>query len=370
MTVVIGILGLGFLVFFHELGHFIAARLFGVKVEAFSIGMGPVLVHKTFRYTDYRISLVPLGGYCSMKGEQEFREALDKNLKSIESSEDSFYGIHPLKRLVIAFAGPFFNMLFGILAFTIIAMIGYSYYSAGTKVSMADDIYPEMTSAAHRAEMQSGDTILSINGTSVNDFSEIAMLVSTHPDEDLEISFDRDGTIMTTIVHSELDKETGSGKIGIVSDKDSVVERRHEGKSFIPAVKEGVLQTFNVVVITIKSIRILFKGINVSNAVSGPVRITSMLGQTVKQGFEAGFKSGIISTLEFLSLISISLFLTNLLPIPVLDGGLILFAFIQSVAGKKPSPKLLYYIQLAGVGIIALLMMVALFGDILFILKK
>ena len=87
MTVVIGILGLGFLVFFHELGHFIAARLFGVKVEAFSIGMGPVLAHKTFRDTDYRISLVPLGGYCSMKGEQEFREALDKNLKSIESSE-------------------------------------------------------------------------------------------------------------------------------------------------------------------------------------------------------------------------------------------------------------------------------------------
>ncbi len=370
MTVVIGILGLGFLVFFHELGHFIAARLFGVKVEAFSIGMGPAVVHKKHRGTDYRISLVPLGGYCSMKGEQEFREALEKNLASIEGSEDSFYGIHPLKRLVIAFAGPFFNMFFGIVAFTLVAMIGYSYYSAGTKVSMADDIYPEMSSAAHRASMQSGDTILSINGNKVNDFSEIAMFISTHPDEDLKIEFDRDGTIMTAIVHSELDKETGSGKIGIVSDRDSVVERRHEGKSFFPAVGEGFLQTFNVIAMTLRSVKVLFKGINVSNAVSGPVRITSMLGQTVKQGFETGFSAGVVSTLEFLSLISISLFLTNLLPIPVLDGGLILFAFIQFVAGKKPSPKLLYYIQLAGIGIIVMLMLFALFGDILFILKK
>ena len=84
MTFVLGILGLGFLVFFHELGHFIAARIFGVKVEAFSIGMGPVLVHRTWKETDYRISLIPLGGYCAMKGEKDFQDAMEKNLKEIQ----------------------------------------------------------------------------------------------------------------------------------------------------------------------------------------------------------------------------------------------------------------------------------------------
>ena len=131
MSILWGIIGLGFLVFFHETGHFIAARIFGVKVNAFSIGMGPVLLHKTIKGTDYRISLIPLGGYCSMNGEKDFQKAIEENLETIPAEKDSFYGIHPLKRLLIAFAGPFANYLFSFLAFTVIALIGYTYYSAG-----------------------------------------------------------------------------------------------------------------------------------------------------------------------------------------------------------------------------------------------
>ena len=93
MSILWGIIGLGFLVFFHETGHFIAARIFGVKVNAFSIGMGPVLLHKTIKGTDYRISLIPLGGYCSMNGEKDFQKAIEENLETIPAEKDSFHGI-------------------------------------------------------------------------------------------------------------------------------------------------------------------------------------------------------------------------------------------------------------------------------------
>lgn len=370
MTFVLGILGLGFLVFFHELGHFVAARIFGVKVEAFSIGMGPVLLHSTWKETDYRISLIPLGGYCAMKGEKDFQEAMEKNLKEIQGEKDSFYGIHPLKRLAIAFAGPFANFLFGFFAFFTIAIIGYTYYSAGTKVSMADEIYPELSSPAHDAGMKSGDKILSLNGTAVNDFSEIAAFISTHPDENIKIEVEREGKIFFFDVKTELDKETGAGKLGIVSDPESIVEHEYPRHGFFGACKEGFTQSAKIIALTGKSIRILFKGVNLTNAVSGPVRITSILGTTVKHGFAAGFKEGVVSTLEFLALISISLFLTNLLPIPVLDGGLILFALIEFLARKKMNPKVLYYIQFVGIFFIALLFIFAMTGDIIYFLKK
>lgn len=370
MTFVLGILGLGILVFFHELGHFIAARISGVKVEAFSVGMGPVILHHSYKGTDYRLSLIPLGGYCAMKGESDFKKALEENLAAIEASKDSFYGVHPLKRLFIAFAGPFFNFFLGFIFLSLIAGIGYIYYTAGNKVSMADEIYPELHSAAHEAGMKTGDTILSMNGTSVEDFSEITSYVASRPDEDILVSVDRNGTPLEFIVHTDLDKETGSGKMGIVSDSSSIVQKERKGKNFTGSVKEGFAESIKVITMTIKSVRILFKGVNVQNAVSGPARITSMLGDTIQNGFKAGFRAGIVSTLEFLAIISISLFMTNLLPVPILDGGLILFAFIEWVSGKKLSPKVLYYIQLAGIAIIAALMVFALFGDFMYFIKK
>lgn len=370
MTVIIGIIGLGFLVFFHELGHFLAARLFGVKVLAFSVGMGPVLLHKEIRGTDYRLSLIPLGGYCSMKGENDFKKAVEENRKEIAGEPDSFYGVHPLKRLLIAFAGPFFNLLFGFLAFFTIALMGYSYYSAGTQVSMADEIYEGMASPAHEAGMQTGDTIKAIDGKEMTDFSDLSGYIATHPDEDIRITVDRNGEILEITAHTLLDKETGAGKLGIVSSADSVIERHYGPYSPLGATIEGVRQCGSLIALTFKSIGILFKGVDVTKAVSGPARITTMLGDTVKEGFSEGARIGIISTLQFLALISVSLFITNLLPVPILDGGLILFAIIEIVARRKMHPKLLYYIQYVGIAFIALLMVLALAGDVRYFIGK
>lgn len=368
MKFILGIVGLGFLVFFHELGHFIAARIAGVKVDAFSIGMGPILFHYKFRETDYRISLIPLGGYCSMKGEQEFRKSIDN--VHFEESKDSFYGVHPFKRFFIAFAGPLFNYIFGFFAFFLIAIIGYTYFTAGTKVSMADEIYPELHSAAHEAGLETGDVIISINQNKVSDWTEISSIIASHPNEDLVIVINRNETLLEFIVHSDLDKKTGAGKIGIVSDKDSVVQKEHKSKNIKEAIKEGFFESGKIISMTIKSIKILFMDVELQNVVSGPARITTMLGDTIQSGFSLGIRTGIVSTLEFLAIISISLFMTNLLPVPILDGGLILFAMFECLTGKKLSTKILRILQSIGIGIVLILMIFAFLGDILFFIKK
>lgn len=371
MTVVWGILGLGFLVFFHELGHFLVARAVGVKVEAFSVGMGPVLLHKTVGETDYRLSLIPLGGYCAMKGEHDYREAIEQNLSEIHGDKDSFYGAHPFKRILIAFAGPFFNLIFAFIAFFIIAMIGYTYKSAGTTVLMTDDVeeYADVPSPAHQAGMQSGDKIISINGHAMSDFSDIVTYITSHGAEEVSIMVERNGETLEIKVLTSLDKSTGAGKIGIVRDKDSVTERYYGPFGFFPAIAEGGKQTVSMLGMTLRGIATLFKGVDITNAVSGPARITTILGSTVQDGFRESFKIGVISTLQLLALISLSLFLTNLLPVPILDGGLILFALIELVARKKMHPKVLYYIQFIGIIIIGALLVLALIGDIRYFIK-
>lgn len=364
MSILWGIIGLGFLVFFHETGHFIAARIFGVKVNAFSIGMGPVILHKTIGDTDYRISLIPLGGYCSMKGEKDFQKAIEENLETIPAEKDSFHAIHPLKRLLIAFAGPFANYLLSFIAFTVIALIGYTYYSAGTKITLSDTI-----TCAREAGIHDYDEIVSLDSNKVTDFSEIASYIATKPDQDIVFEIMRDGETKLITVHTMLNKETGSGLVGIVSDPDSRCKREYPKHSLIDSLSEGFSKSNEMALTALKSFRILFKGVKLTKALSGPARITSMLGDTVNSSFKAGMHEGVVATLEFLSLISISLFLTNLLPIPVLDGGLILIALVEWITRKKIKAKTLYYIQLIGLAAVISIGAFAIFGDILYFIR-
>jgi len=364
ISVIIGLLCLTFLVAFHESGHFLAAKLSGVKVESFSIGMGPILLHKQFHSTDYRISLFPIGGYCGMKGEQDFQKAVELNLSEIQSDSDSFYGVHPLKRVAIAFAGPFANFIFSVIAFTIIAIVGYTYYSASAKVRMADTVYEGHTSVAHEAGMQDGDIITAINGESVIDFSDIVTIVSTHPDENITVEVDRNGEKLSFTMRTKLNKETGGGAIGVVNYPDTTIARESQRYSFFPAILQGIKETAKMCRATVAGLITLFKGVKVTNAVSGPARITTMLGDTVKISFKASIRAGIVNTLEFMALISVSLFMMNLLPIPVLDGGLILSSLIEFIIRRKLSPKLLYRIQIIGIIFIAFLFIIAIYGDI------
>ena len=448
MTIIYGLIGLGFIVFIHELGHFITAKICGVTIESFSIGMGPILLHKTIKGTDYRLSLIPLGGYCGMKGQKDFQVALDEKLESITGDKDSFYGIHPLKRVIIAFSGPFFNFIFAAIAFMIISMIGYSYYTSENKIILANEVYPEMESIAEKAGLQTGDKILSVNDKETPYFTDIYEAISISANKKTDLQVQRDSEIFNIEVTPSLNKETGAGVLGIVSwtnplidsvEKNSIAEKvglkeqdlilqinddiikntadynnaiqkydnfsmkvlrdnneiiienielnpQKEDKttlgitfytekvksktySFFPAIINGFVEAGKTTALTFKSLGLLFQGVDLTKAVSGPLRITVMLGDTAKAGFSAGFSTGIVTVFNFLAIISISLFIMNLLPIPILDGGLILFALIEAITKKQISPKIQYYVQFIGVGLILVLFVFAMFGDISYIIN-
>ena len=443
LTILYGILGLGLIVLIHETGHLIAARICGVKVEAFSVGMGPVLLHKTIKNTDYRLSLIPLGGYCEMKGEKAFSEALESNAKEISGEPDSLYGVHPLKRAFIAFMGPFFNVIFAFLAFIIISAIGYNYYSTPSKIILANEVYPDFSSPAAEAGLKTGDLIYQIDDEAIINFADISSYVSLHPDEELVFKVLRGDRELSFVVKTELDTETGAGKIGVLNwvnplvaeiipessaekiglttwatitkvdgkpifnttdisllitgkksallewEKDSntfsgildlntedvgirfASDRYHTPTyGFFGSIKQGFLETIETIGLTFKSIGLLFKGVDFTSAVSGPIRITQMIGETAVSGFAASFSTGIVTVLNFLALISISLFIMNLLPIPILDGGLILFALIETVFRRKIHPKVLYYVQFIGLAFIAVLFCIALFSDFRYLFNK
>lgn len=367
MTIVTGIFLLGFLVFIHELGHFFAARICGVKVEAFSIGMGPVLIHKTFFNTDWRISLLPFGGYCSMKGEHELEESYEYSYDFAE--KDSFYGISAIKRAFIGFCGPASNLIFSIFAYFLVALIGFNYYSAGNTISIATDYYPELHSAAADAGIISGDKIVKINHKDVNDFSEIYTEVATHPDEDLLITVERNGDSIEFIVHTDLNKKTGEGKIGIVSNPDSIVRRESKRYSLPGAIKQGIFETLNIIYLSFKGVINLFNGVSFTESVSGPGKITSILGETAKTGFMENFRTGLCSILQLMGVISVSLFIMNLLPIPILDGFLVYSNIIEFIFRIHISRKFRNVIQYVGIVVIAFLFLLAINGDFHYFLE-
>ena len=161
-----------------------------------------------------------------------------------------------------------------------------------------------------------------------------------------------------------MDKKTGGGKIGIIARTESLEKKEKKPKWLLPAISEGFVETCKYSYLTVKGFLTLFKGVDLSETVSGPARIADMMGQAVKESFGDSLKTGIVNTLSFMAIISISLGIMNLLPIPILDGGLILFAFIELVFRRKLSPKILYYIQFVGIAFIAVMFVIGINGDV------
>ncbi len=369
LKIIYGLIILGIIVFIHELGHFIAALVCKVKVEAFSIGMGPVLIHKTFKNIDWRISLFPLGGYCAMKGEKDIQEALENDEETFYADNDSLYGVHPLKTALIGFAGPFFNLLLTFFSFYVIAVTGFTYWSASNQIQIATEIFPEISSPAKDAGILTGDKIIKINNEEINDFYELYGFIAVHPDEDLNVTVLRDNEILEYKVHTLMDKNSGSGKLGVVSLPQTAKLREAKRYNPLSALKQSFKETIKMIKATLKGIASLFKGVKITSAVSGPASITTMLGDTVQSGFSAGLRNGITSVLNFVALISISLFIMNLLPVPVLDGGLIFLSLIEAIFKIRISPKVRYRIQYIGLAFIAFLFVIAMIGDFNFFMR-
>ena len=445
----IGLPVLGIVVLIHELGHFIAARLCGVSVETFSIGWGPVLLRKKIGATEYRLSAIPLGGYCGMKGELAFREAYEKKLSTIPQEPGSLFSVHPLKRIIIAFAGPFANLVLAAFALAGVSMLGQSYYTSDNRIVPVYSLDPSDNAPARAADLRIGDRIVQVGREKTATFADIQHEIALHPDEELTLIIERGTEQLSKTIRPVLNKKTGAGQIGIYRyvplevasvRKDSAADiagmkagdliigadgtaldnqmslvyffqnytqksvlfeliRDGEhielpvtlvhtedgsidlgihwqylvvtepGAGFIAGLQKGIIRTVDLLGITLKSLTLLFKGLNMTDAVAGPVRISSLIGGLAADGFSANIKAGVVNVAEIVAVICVSLFLMNLLPIPVLDGGLIFTAFLECIVRRQIPPRILYYTQFIGIAFIAVLFFFALWADILYLMK-
>ncbi|MEL3908661.1 MAG: site-2 protease family protein [Treponemataceae bacterium] len=446
VNILIGLLLLSILVFVHEAGHFIAARICGVDVIAFSIGFGPVLLKKTVGNTEYRLSLLPFGGYCSMRGEDAFSKAIEEKLDEIPQEKGGFYGVGKLRRAIIAFAGPFANYLMAILCFAIVAGIGTSYYTSSNEIAPVYYYQDIKDSPAEKAGLKMKDRIIKIDGEATNNFSEVFQKIALNAEKKMLFTIERDGKIIEKEITPALNKNTGAGYVGFYSYellkiaelvKDSPFEKAGfmagdlivginetkvansqdlfyffknnpnllkaeftilrngnevkknvdlpyyneaklpklgliiegvkvniEGKGFFGSLASGFIETHKTIAEVFKSLGLLFKGINFSSAIAGPLSISSMLGESAKAGFTESFLQGIFNIANFAAFICISLFIMNLLPIPILDGGIIFMALVEAIIRKPLHPKILYYIQIVGMFLIFVLAGFAIWADI------
>ena len=338
---------LGVLIFFHELGHFLVARLFGVGVEKFSLGFGPRLIGKKLGLTDYRISAVPLGGYVKMVGE-------DPGIP-IDPAEVpiSFTHKNVWKRILIVAAGPLFNLLLAVIIFFGIFQFS-GLYIFKPSVGKVQEETP-----AQRAGLQAEDLIVAIDGRPVNSWDEMSALISASKGEALTLTIRRKEALVSVQVTPEVKtaknifgEDVNRYVIGIAASGEAFTRRLNP----FQAVAESVVQTYKIMKLTLVSIIKLIQGTLSAKTLGGPIMIAEMAGQQARAG--AG------NLVFFIALLSINLAILNFLPIPVLDGGHLLFFFIEALIGRPVNTRLREIAQQVGIFVLILLMVYVFYNDI------
>ena len=342
------ILVLGGLIFFHELGHFTACRLMGIGVVTFSIGMGPRLCSFHRGKTEYRLSWLPFGGYVASVGEYS-----DEVEELGFTPEEAITNRPALQRLLMAAAGPFANLLLAFLLYWGVAA------TAGMTIPLPQigSIIPG--SAAAEAGMLPGDTVLSIDGHAINEWGQIPEMVGASEGRPMQFIVKRDGQEHSlTMTPTRMDRTNMFGEqetawmIGVGAGNAV----RYEELGMFDAARQGLWQTWNVIDLTVQSIKKLVSGSVAAENVGGPIMIAEMLGKSVEHG--------IMPLIMLAAFISVNLGLLYLLPIPVLDGGLILFCLIEMIIRRPVPEKLQEYAMRAGVAFLICLMLFATFNDV------
>jgi regulator of sigma E protease len=341
------IIVLGVLIFFHEFGHFLIARLFGVGVEKFSLGFGPRLIGKKIGITDYRLSAIPLGGYVKMVGEEPDAQIAPQDLPL------SFTHKHVAKRMLIVAAGPIFNILLAVIIFFGI------FFFTGTFILKPSIGSVRAGSPALAAGLEKGDLITQINGSPINSWDEMAEIINTSRGRTLHLSVHRqDSTLDFSLTPEKITTKNIFGEdvqryvIGITASGESYSKEMN----LFQALSESLIQTYRVTELMVVIIAKLIKGDISTNTLGGPIMIAQMAGDSAK--------AGVGSLISFIAVISINLAIINLLPIPVLDGGHLLFFFIEAVKGRPVSIKVREVAQQVGLFILILLMILVFYNDI------
>jgi regulator of sigma E protease len=347
-------------VFFHELGHFLVGRWCGVKILVFSIGFGPELFGFFDRHgTRWKISAVPLGGYVKFLGDENAASVPDQAAvaKMSETERRESFIDQPVgKRSAIVAAGPFANFLLAILIFAGLA----AYMGKPSSVPRVDTVQPG--SAAEEAGFKPGDIVLTINGRRIDSFSEMQRIVSRSAGEKLIIVVKRDEQEVTLTAVPRLQEVTDAfgnvhriGILGIGRSSDPN-ERLYEPVSLPGAILWGVQETWYVVEGTLSYIGKVFVGREAADQVGGPIRIAEVSCQV--------FTVGMVALLQLTAVLSISIGLLNLFPIPLLDGGHLLFYGIEKVRGRPLSERAQEVGFRIGLALVVMLMVFATYNDI------
>jgi regulator of sigma E protease len=351
---------LSIVVFFHEFGHFLIARLCGVRVLVFSIGFGPELAGFNDRYgTRWKISAVPLGGYVKFFGDDNAASVPDAPRLETMSASDrahSFFFQPVFKRAAIVVAGSMANFILAIAIFSAIFMV-FGKQSMSARVDSVQE-----GSAAAIAGFQPGDLVVAINGKAVIDFADMQRVVSESAGENLAIQIERKGAILdlhATPALKEIKDNFGNvHRLGILGISRSMAAEDLKFQPVSPprAVLMGVEETWFVVDRTLSYIGGVVVGREAADQLGGPIRIAQISGQVATIGFTA--------LIHLAAVLSVSIGLLNLFPIPLLDGGHLLFYAIEAMRGRPLSERAQELGFRIGLAIVVMLMIFATFNDI------
>lgn len=335
MYIILAILAFGVLILIHELGHFTLAKINGVKVEKFSIGMGPDIFKIKGKETTYAIGLLPIGGYVKMTGEDQPSD-----------EEGSFSSKSPLRRITIILAGAFMNYVLAIVIFMVIT------YNFGYRTTTVNEVQPN--SPAQEAGLLANDKINKINNHKVFSNSDISTGINLQKGDNVDIQVIRDGEKKDFNIKPEK-TDQGLYMVGISFTAN-------QKPSIFTSFTESLNQTKSLVSQTFQSLKLLITGkLSLKTDVGGPVSIVKMSAETAK--------SGIWNLVFFTGFISVNLAVMNLLPFPALDGGWAVILLIELISGRKVPDKAVEIINTVGFALLMAFMLIVTVKDILFPIK-
>ncbi|HAX91072.1 MAG TPA: RIP metalloprotease RseP [Rhodospirillaceae bacterium] len=347
---------LSVVVFVHEFGHFWVARRCGVKIETFSIGFGPEIFARVDKKgTRWRVAWLPLGGYVKMFGDADptsFGPSEDAPKMTAEEKKVAFYTQPVRKRFAIVAAGPGSNYLFAVVVLAMMFLVNGQPYTS-TKIATVVE-----NSAAAQAGLKTDDKILSIDGAAMESFEAVRRTISLNAGTPIKIVYEREGQMLDATTTPEVVKtvdrlgmEHTQGRLGIVS-----TETAFRDLNPASAIRESVAEIWNITAGTLKGVGQMIMGVRGTEELGGPLRIAEMSGKVAKDGVFALF--------WFIVVISVNLGLINLFPIPLLDGGHLLFYAVEGLRGRPLSERIQEYGARVGAALVLSLMVFATWNDL------